>query len=113
VVEGVFIARIRTSCGLTGITVLYSSQAVPQLQLSWHCLAGGKKAVKPETAKSVITPEAAAAAGKAAAAPVLKKLEQQQTKPKGPVAVLPEDDEDEEDDEDDEEDEDDDEVGFG
>ncbi|CAK9226884.1 unnamed protein product [Sphagnum troendelagicum] len=61
-------------------------------------------------AKSAITPEAAAAAGKAAAAPVLKKLEQQQTKPKGPVAVLPEDDEDEEDDEDDEEDEDDDEM---
>jgi hypothetical protein len=111
--EGVVIARIRTSCGLTGIVVQYSSQAVPQLQWSWHCLAGGKKAVKPETAKSVITPEAAAAAGKAAAAPVLKKLEQQQTKPKGPVPVLAEDDEDEEDDEDDEEDEDDDEVGFG
>jgi hypothetical protein len=111
--EGVVIARIMTSCGLTGITVQYSSQAVPQLQWSWQCLAGGKKAVKAETAKSVITPEAAAAAGKAAAAPVLKKLEQQQTKPKGPVAVLAEDDEDEEDDEDDEEDEDDDEVGFG
>ncbi|CAN5971347.1 unnamed protein product [Sphagnum jensenii] len=83
--------------------------AVPLIKANGDA-AGGKKAVKPETAKSVITPEAAAAAGKAAAAPVLKKLEQQQTKPKGPVAVLPEDDEDEEDDEDDEEDEDDDEM---
>ncbi|KAH9563302.1 hypothetical protein CY35_05G119200 [Sphagnum magellanicum] len=82
--------------------------AVPLIKANGDA-QGGKKAVKPETAKSVITPEAAAAAGKAAAAPVLKKLEQQQTKPKGPVPVLAEDDEDEEDDEDDEEDEDDDE----
>ncbi|KAH9563303.1 hypothetical protein CY35_05G119200 [Sphagnum magellanicum] len=83
--------------------------AVPLIKANGDA-QGGKKAVKPETAKSVITPEAAAAAGKAAAAPVLKKLEQQQTKPKGPVPVLAEDDEDEEDDEDDEEDEDDDEL---
>ncbi|CAM6026897.1 unnamed protein product [Sphagnum balticum] len=83
--------------------------AVPLIKANGDA-PGGKKAVKAETAKSVITPEAAAAAGKAAAAPVLKKLEQQQTKPKGPVAVLAEEDEDEEDDEDDEEDEDDDEM---